>query len=192
MQRGQRDLRNVPKNTAKIARFLWFSELRVRGTDPALACGMSSSTEADIANQGESIVNKQSSRLFKRTLSTVLACAALVGATALTAPAAASPTDTGWTWVLGSLTVSALIQGSDNDFYAEFRKADGTPQTKWVNSSGTDVCGNNPRLRLSRSRGNFKEMVDTLNLAGLSHRSLWVAYEPSNGVCYIKSIAVNM
>jgi hypothetical protein len=126
----------------------------------------------------------------KRFLSAVLACAAIAGAACVASPAFASPTDGGFPWSWGGLRVSAVTQGGDNDVYAQFKNPDGSVKNVWPDSKGSDLCAGATTLRVSRARANFKEIVDALNLAGLSGRQVWVAYEPTAGVCYVKALSV--
>lgn len=41
---------------------------------------------------------------------------------------------------------------------------------------------------MARAREDFKKIVETLHLAGISGKMVWVAYEPTAGVCYIKAV----
>lgn len=107
-------------------------------------------------------------------------------------PAAATPTDGAFPWSMGGLKVAGITQGGDNEVYVNFRNPDGSIRTVWPNSSGTDLCGGKDILRLARARTNFKEIVDALSGAGLAGRPVWVAYEPTAGTCYIKSVNVTM
>jgi hypothetical protein len=106
--------------------------------------------------------------------------------------AGASPTDGYATWSMGGLRVAEIHQAGDNDVLVQFRNPDGTIRNYWPNASGTDICGGAASLRVARARTNFKEMVEGLNIAGLSGRNLHVWYEPTGGVCYIKSFTTFM
>lgn len=126
-------------------------------------------------------------RIKLSAVTSALVVSGLLGA----AVAHATPTDSGFPWSWGGLKVSDVMQGSDNDVYVKFKNPDGTIRTVWPNSSGTDLCGGNATLRLARARTNFQEIVETLNAAGLSGRPVWVAYEPTSGVCYIKAVQIS-
>lgn len=106
--------------------------------------------------------------------------------------AAASPTDGGATWSMGSLRVVDIAHAGDNDVYVQFRNPSGAIRNIWPNASGADICGGETRLRLARGRTNFKEMLEALNMAGLAGRPLHVWYEPTAGVCYIKALTVSL
>lgn len=105
--------------------------------------------------------------------------------------ATASPTDSSWTWSYGGLRVATIGQGGDGHSGVRFRNPDGTIRSFWPNSAGVDICGRTD-LILARAREDFKEIVETLNLAGLNGKTVWVAYEPTAGVCYIKAVEVAM
>ncbi len=122
------------------------------------------------------------------TVASILGLSTLAGS----GIAAASPTDGSFPWSYGGLRVADVIQGGDNDVYVRFRNPDGSIRKLWTNSTGADICGGADALRLSRARTNFSEVVAALNGAGLSGRSVWVAYEPTGSVCYIKSLSVSL
>ncbi|WP_437313623.1 hypothetical protein [Sorangium sp. So ce385] len=128
-------------------------------------------------------------KIFKMfSLTSALALATIV----VSSSASASPIDGNATWSWGPLRVADIGHGGDNDVYVQFRNADGTIRNRWPNASGAEICGGSATLRLARGRTNFKEMLESLNIAGLSGRTVWVWYEPTDRVCYIKRLGVAM
>lgn len=123
-----------------------------------------------------------------KTIVSMMVLSVLVGG----GVAQATPTDSYFPWSWGNLRVADIMQQSDNDVHVQFRDSNGNIKTVWPNSSGTDLCGGSDKLYLVRARTNFKEIVDALNMAGLAGRPVWVAYEPTNGKCYIKAVSVTM
>ncbi len=104
----------------------------------------------------------------------------------------ANPTDAGFPWSMGGLRTSNISQGADNDTYVTFKNPGGDIRKFWPNSAGVDICFGQDSLRLSRARTNYREIVEALNMSGLAGRSIWVAYEPFNGRCYIKAVTVTL
>ncbi|XXX74008.1 hypothetical protein WMF30_40815 [Sorangium sp. So ce134] len=104
--------------------------------------------------------------------------------------AGATAIDSAFTWSITEIIVGDVGAGSDNDIYVTFRNMDGSQHVGFWNSAGTEICNNNPTLRLSRARTNFKEMLEVLNVAGLSGKKVWVGYEPVGGQCYLKTVSV--
>jgi hypothetical protein len=127
-------------------------------------------------------------RFKMSAVTSALVVSGLLGA----AVAHATPTDSAFPWSLGGLRVAELAQGSDNEVYVKFKNGDGTIRKLWPNSAGTDLCGGTDTLRLARARTNFQNIVETLTAAGLAGRNVWVAYEPTSGVCYVKSVSVTL
>lgn len=130
---------------------------------------------------------------MKRTNNSLfLTLAFTLGIGLIAQSANAGPTDSGFPWSWGGLRVNSIIQGGDSEVYVTLKNPDGSVRSIWPDARGVDLCGGKPELRITRARTNFKELVDGFNAAGLAGRTLWVAYEPTGGICYVKAMAVAM